>query len=135
MSTEQFTPEPERTASFDAEAPVPPAPATAPSVPVPPEPDPTPQPAAEQTESAAPAAAGQAAGAGPLKARPKKLRPRTGPVVWGALILVLCAFVTVRETGGVIDPTAWFITTVIGLGVLLLGVGVAVLIRGPRDPR
>ena len=55
--------------------------------------------------------------------------PRSGPIVWGALILVFCAYVAQLTLGGGVDTTAWLIGTVIGLGVLLLVVGGAVLFR------
>ena len=61
----------------------------------------------------------------------EKPRPRTGPIVWGALFLVFCAYVVQRELApGSIDTAVWIATTVIGLGVLLLAVGIAVVIRG-----
>lgn len=59
--------------------------------------------------------------------------PRTSPIVWGALILAFCGYATQRafSPGGI--DTAWWITaTVIGLGVLLLAVGIAVAIRNRR---
>ncbi len=61
---------------------------------------------------------------------PTRTGPRTGPIVWGALILAFCGYAAQRAfgTGGM--DTAWWITaTVIGLGVLLLAVGVAVAVR------
>ncbi|MBU3994872.1 MAG: hypothetical protein KKF42_03690 [Actinobacteria bacterium] len=58
-------------------------------------------------------------------------RPRTGPIVWGALFLVFCAYVVQRELApSSVDTAVWIATTVIGLGVLLLVVGIAVVIRG-----
>ncbi len=82
--------------------------------------DPTPEPR--------PAAPGS--GADTPAAR-EKSRPRTGPIVWGALFLVFCAYVVQRELApGSIDTAVWIATTVIGLGVLLLAVGIAVVIRG-----
>lgn len=66
--------------------------------------------------------------------RPGKTAVRTGPIVWGCLVLVFCAYVAVSEfTGGAVDTATWIITTVIGLGALLLVVAVAVLVRGGRD--
>lgn len=62
-----------------------------------------------------------------------RLRPRTGPIVWGVLVLSFCGYVTIRTIGGNIDVISWAITTVFVLGVLLLGVGIAVLIRSSRD--
>ncbi|MGO2140931.1 MAG: hypothetical protein ACTH30_11015 [Leucobacter sp.] len=71
----------------------------------------------------------------PAPATQKRPRPRTSPIVWGALILVFCAYVAVRAAGGSIDVTAWLITTILGLGALLLVVGVAVLVRSSGDRR
>ncbi|GAA2822811.1 hypothetical protein FB468_1663 [Leucobacter komagatae] len=71
----------------------------------------------------------------PAPAAQKRPRPRTSPIVWGALILVFCAYVAVRAAGGSIDVTAWLITTILGLGALLLVVGVAVLVRSSGDRR
>ncbi|MFV0434465.1 MAG: hypothetical protein ACK5LO_10845 [Leucobacter sp.] len=60
---------------------------------------------------------------------------RTGPIVWGALILAFCGYVAQRLFGeGGVDTTWWITATVIGLGALLLVVGLGVLIRGRRDP-
>ncbi|NLA65696.1 MAG: hypothetical protein GX862_07190 [Leucobacter sp.] len=60
-------------------------------------------------------------------------RPRTGPIVWGALILVFCAFVTQRTLApGTVNATTWIIASMIGLGALLLIVGVAVIFRSRR---
>lgn len=88
------------------------------------------QATAQQATAQQPTARQPAAQQGPQKAR-----PRTSPIVWGALILVFCAYVSVQALGGSVDPTAWLITTMLGLGLLLLGVGVAVLVRGSRDRR
>lgn len=66
-----------------------------------------------------------------LPARPS---PRTGPIVWGSLILVFCGYVLQQVLGGGgLDVAGWITATIIGLGVLLLGVGFAVVIRGRRD--
>lgn len=68
---------------------------------------------------------------------PRKTRPRplTGPIVWGALFLVACAYFVQRALApGVVDAAGWITATVIGLGVLLLVVGVAVVIRNRREP-
>ncbi|QIK63995.1 hypothetical protein G7068_12895 [Leucobacter viscericola] len=60
-------------------------------------------------------------------------RPRTGPIVWGALILAFCGYVAQRTLyPGLPDATTWITATVIGLGLLLLGVGTAVLLRNRR---
>lgn len=66
---------------------------------------------------------------------PAKLQPRSGPIVAGTLLLVVCAYVVVQSVSGPIDAKTWFIATILGLGVLLLLVGVAVLARGPRERR
>ena len=55
--------------------------------------------------------------------------PRSGPIVWGALILVFCAYLAQRTFGAGVDTTSWIIGTIIGVGVLLLVVGGAILIR------
>ncbi len=60
-------------------------------------------------------------------------RPRTGPIVWGALILVFCGYIVQRTLApGAIEPLTWAIASGVGLGVLLLVVGVAVIARGAR---
>ncbi|MEV8336861.1 hypothetical protein [Leucobacter sp. NPDC077196] len=65
---------------------------------------------------------------------PARPGPRTGPIVWGALILVFCGYMMQQVLGGGgLDPAGWITATIIGLGVLLLGVGFAVVIRGRRD--
>lgn len=89
--------------------------------------------AAGRTEPANPAAAPAPAAADAPSARPS---PRTGPIVWGALILVFCGYVSQQVLGGGgLDAAGWITATVIGLGVLLLGVGFAVLIRSRRETR
>ena len=61
--------------------------------------------------------------------------PRSSPIVWGALILAFCGYVVQRTLApGNLDTTTWITTVTIGLGVLLLGVGAAVLIRNQRRP-
>lgn len=85
--------------------------------------DPTPEarPASQCYEATAP----------PAREKP---RPRTGPIVWGALFLVFCAFVVQRELApGAVDAAVWIAVTVIGLGVLLLAVGIAVVLRGRSE--
>ena len=53
--------------------------------------------------------------------------------MWGALVLAFCAYIAARSLGGAVDATTWIITTIIGLGALLLCVGIAVLVRGSRE--
>lgn len=66
---------------------------------------------------------------------PVQSGPRTSPIVWGALILGFCGYVVQRTLApGNIDTTTWITAVTIGLGVLLLGVGAAVLIRNQRRP-
>jgi len=69
--------------------------------------------------------------AGPVQ--PERPRPRTGPIVWGCLILAFCAYAVQRVLfpGGV-DTALWITATVLGLGALLLGVGIAIAIRSAR---
>lgn len=60
----------------------------------------------------------------------KPAGPRTGPIIWGVIVLAFCGYVTQRLFGGVgIDGSWWIIATVIGLGVLLLGIGLTVALR------
>lgn len=100
---------------------------------------PTAQPTEPFTASFTPAPEAQApkaqTPAAPQPAARTSLRTRTSPIVWGALILVFCAYVAVRTMGVAVDPTAWLITTITGLGALLLIVGIAVLVRGQRERR
>jgi hypothetical protein len=59
--------------------------------------------------------------------------PRTSPIVWGALILAFCGFVAQRTLNpGQLDAATWITATVIGLGLLLLGVGASVIVRNRR---
>lgn len=91
------------------------------------------QPQASTTGSAPAPTTAPAPGPGALQAPPlPKTQPRSGPIVAGTLLLVLCAYAVVHALGGTIDATAWIITTVIGLGAILLIVGVVVLARGSR---
>ncbi len=61
-------------------------------------------------------------------------RPRTGPIVWGAVILIFCAYIAQRTLAPAsIDTTTWAIASVVGLGLLLLVVGIAVIVRGGRQ--
>ncbi len=82
-----------------------------------------------------PAAPGPAAAAAPAAAEvpppAARRQPRTSPIVWGALILAFCGYVTqLTVGGGQLDTAAWVAATTIGLGVLLLGVGLVVIVRG-----
>ena len=98
------------------------------------------QPAAPQAAAAAPGPAHTSAPASasepaptPPPAPTEPSGPRTGPIVWGALILGFCGYVLQRTLApGDLDTTTWITAVTIGLGVLLLGVGAAVLIRNHR---
>lgn len=80
----------------------------------------------------APQAAPPTAPPGRTSPRQRPL-PRTGPIVWGALILVFCGYVAQRAFGsGALDGDAWVIATLLGLGAILLAVGAAVIIRNRR---
>lgn len=70
------------------------------------------------------------------RARPSAARPRTGPIVGGCLLLIFCAVVLQRTFApGTVDPAVWVTGTVFGLGILLLAVGVAIVLRAARDRR
>lgn len=87
-----------------------------------------PQPAQSTTGEQRPAAPEQAA-----QPATRSPRPRTGPIVWGAIFLAFCAYVAQRWIApGSIDAVTWVITATIGLGALLLVVGLAVIVRGSR---
>lgn len=86
---------------------------------------------AQQAQQAHPAAAAPAPAPAPAPRR--KPAPRTGPIVWGALVLAFCGYIAQRMLGtDGFDAATWIAATTIGLGVLLLGVGAAVLIRNRR---
>ncbi|MBL3698937.1 hypothetical protein [Leucobacter luti] len=94
-----------------------------------------PQTAAPQPQpQAAPRShVGAAAAAPPRPLPPTRTGPRTGPIVWGALILAFCGYVVqLVFGGGELDGVAWLTITTIGLGVILLVVGAAVIIRNRR---
>lgn len=62
--------------------------------------------------------------------------PRSGPIVWGVLILAFCAWVAQRAfSPETIDPQIWLIGLAIGLGMLLLGVGALIAVRERKEPR
>lgn len=63
----------------------------------------------------------------------KPAGPRTGPIIWGVLILAFCGYVAQRMFGSAgIDGSWLIIATVLGLGVLLLGIGLTVVLRSRR---
>lgn len=74
----------------------------------------------------------------PLEPDPEASRPRsrlrTGPIVWGALFLAFCGWVTQRTFfPDAVTPELWLTGVAIGLGVLLLAVGIAVGLRDRRN--
>jgi len=85
-----------------------------------------------QQHQAAPAPA--AAEAAP--AAPTRSGPRTAPIIWGVLILAFCAYILQRTLApGTISGAAWITGTLFGLGALLLGVGIAIVIRNSRGDK
>ena len=59
--------------------------------------------------------------------------PRTGTIVWGALVLVFCAYIAQRTFAPTtVDATGWLAATVIGLGLLLLIVGTVVVVKNRK---
>ncbi|MGJ0205008.1 hypothetical protein [Leucobacter sp. gxy201] len=76
------------------------------------------------------------ASATPVTDRVVKPGPRTGPIVWGALVLAFCGYVAQRVFGSGASDTGWWVAaTIVGLGALLLVVGIVVVIRGARSTR
>jgi len=65
-----------------------------------------------------------------------RLRPRTGTIVWGVLVLAFCLYTGFQAVApGSIDGTTFAITAIIGLGLLLLAVGAAVVVRSTRQQK
>ena len=57
-------------------------------------------------------------------------RPRTSPIVWGAIVLAFCAFSAAQLIApGALDGSAFVIATIIALGVLMLVVSIVVIAR------
>lgn len=126
MSTnehENFASDP--STSTGAEAPIPAAPLPAePAVTLPAEPAlPLPEPVE-----------GSGAPSRPLPV--DRLRPRTGTIVWGVLVLAFCLYTGFQAVApGSIDGTTFAIAAIIGLGLLLLAVGAAVVVRSTRQQK
>lgn len=75
----------------------------------------------------------QPAAGAPKTVPARPVGPRTSPIIWGTLILVFCGYIAQRTFGGVrADDSLWIIGTVMGLGLLLLGVGLTVILRNRR---
>lgn len=63
-------------------------------------------------------------------------RPKTGPIVWGVLVLAFCVFTMFQAIApGVLDGTVFLIAAVISLGLLLLAISAAVIVRSARNQR
>lgn len=70
----------------------------------------------------------------PAPQRAGHSRPRTGPIVWGAIVLLICVYAALQLVApGGIDTTTFVIFSTIGLGLLLLIVGGAVVVRNTRN--
>lgn len=64
---------------------------------------------------------------------PRDLRPRSGPIVWGVIVLAFCVYTAFQAISpGSIDGTTFVIAATIALGLLLLAVGAAVIVRSSR---
>ena len=97
-----------------------------------PEPRPT-APTSEQSAAQPTGVDSHAQGPIPV-AQPRSRRPRTGPIVWGAIFLACCAYIAQLQIApNSINAVNWLIAGTIGLGLLLLGVGIAVVVRGRRN--
>lgn len=97
------------------------------------------EPATEPaTEATTPLASGPQQPVATPGGRPvdSRARPRTGPIVWGVIVLAFCVYTAFQVLApGSVDATVFVIAAVIGLGVLLLAVGVAVVLRASRSDR
>lgn len=136
MNTPDESTEPLRPAGpTPSSPPAPPAPPT-PLTPLTPPAPGSAQSPRQAAEDPAPGRDGDSApagGCGVPAARTTRTGPRTGPIVWGALILAFCGYTAQRAFGAGDLDTAWWITaTVIGLGALLLIVGTTILLRSRR---
>lgn len=55
---------------------------------------------------------------------------RSGPIVWGVVVLTFCAFVAqLIVSPAAVSPWAWITGLVLLVGLILLVVGVSVLVR------
>ena len=65
-----------------------------------------------------------------------RLRPCTGTIVWGVLVLAFCAFTSFQTVApNRVDGTTFVIAAMIGIGLMLLAVGTAVVVRSARQPK
>ena len=97
-------------------------------------PEPSVAEAAGATETTATSGASSTAAA---TERPNDhLRPRTGTIVWGVLVLAFCAFTSFQTVApNRVDGTTFVIAAMIGIGLMLLAVGTAVVVRSARQPK
>ncbi len=91
---------------------------------------PRPEPVAEPSTMPAASSSGSTEQPG------TQLRPRTGTIVWGVLVLAFCAFTSFQTVApNRVDGTTFVIAAMIGIGLLLLAVGTAVVVRSARQRR
>lgn len=70
------------------------------------------------------------------KPDPRNLRPKTGPIVWGVLVLAFCVYTASQTVApGSVNGTTFVIAATITLGVLLLAIGAAVIVRSSKAQR
>lgn len=64
--------------------------------------------------------------------------PRSGPIIWGTIVLAVCAyFGTQLVAPGAIEDVTFMVIGLIGLGLLMLAIAIAMIVRGARshEPR
>ncbi|TFC07039.1 hypothetical protein E3O42_01280 [Cryobacterium adonitolivorans] len=68
--------------------------------------------------------------ASPTADRLPRRRPLFATILWGALMLALAAFTAARElVPGGFDLVTWLLAAVVGIGLLLVGAGIAAASR------
>lgn len=91
------------------------------------------QPSATQSSAPQPSAPQPAAPRPSVPTTPGPRPVRSSTIAWGIIVLAACAFVAQQTLApGTLNTTAWVTAVVLGLGVLLLVVGVAAVIRQAR---
>lgn len=59
--------------------------------------------------------------------------PRSSPIIWGTIVLAVCAYFTAQLVApGAIEDVTFLVIGLIGLGLLLLAIAIAVIVRGAR---
>lgn len=88
----------------------------------------------EQPTTPLPETVGSVGSTEPVRSdEPQRTGPRSGPIVWGVLILVFCAWVLQRTVGTeAVDATTWLIGTLLGTGAVLLIVALGLILRRSR---